>query len=54
MSVEGMRRQAKLYDNQERFIRTLKLKERELDAVTRDISEKLVARATVDSELVPS
>ena len=34
--------------------RTLKLKERELDAVTRDLSEKLVARATVDSELVPS
>jgi phosphate transport system protein len=34
--------------------RTLKLKDRELDAVTRDISEKLVARATVDSELVPS
>ena len=33
---------------------TLKLKDRELDAVTRDISEKLVARATVDSELVPS
>jgi len=34
--------------------RTLKLKDRELDAVTRDVSEKLVARATVDSELVPS
>jgi len=34
--------------------RTLKLKDRELDAATRDISEKLVARATVDSELVPS
>jgi phosphate transport system protein len=34
--------------------RTLKLKDRELDAVTRDLSEKLVARATVDSELVPS
>jgi len=32
----------------------LKLKDRELDAVTRDVSEKLVARATVDSELVPS
>ena len=34
--------------------RTLKLKDRELDAVTRDLIEKLVARATVDSELVPS
>ena len=34
--------------------RMLKLKDRELDAVTRDVSEKLVARATVDSELVPS
>ena len=34
--------------------RTLKLKDRELDAVTRDLSEKLVQRATVDSELVPS
>jgi len=34
--------------------RTLKLKDRELDAVTRDLIEKLVARATVDSDLVPS
>ena len=34
--------------------RTLKLKDRELDAVTRNLGEKLVARATVDSELVPS
>jgi len=34
--------------------RTLKPKDRELDAVTRDLSEKLIARATVDSELVPS
>jgi hypothetical protein len=34
--------------------RTLKLKDRDLDAITRDLSEKLVARATVDSELVPS
>jgi len=34
--------------------RTLKLKDRELDAITRNISEKLVARAAVDSELVPS
>ena len=29
--------------------RMLKLKDRELDAVTRDVGEKLVARATVDS-----
>jgi phosphate transport system protein len=34
--------------------RTLKLKDRELDAVTRDLSEKIVARATADSQLVPS
>jgi len=34
--------------------RTLKLKDRELDAITREVSEKLVARATVDSGLVPS
>ena len=34
--------------------RTLKLKDRELDTLTRDLSEKLVERATVDSELVPS
>ena len=34
--------------------RTLKLKDRGLDALTRDVSEKLVARAIVDSELVPS
>jgi phosphate uptake regulator len=33
---------------------TLKLNDRELDAVTRDLGEKLVAGATVDSELVPS
>ena len=33
--------------------RTLKLKDRELDAVTRGLSEKIVARAIVDSELVP-
>jgi phosphate transport system protein len=34
--------------------RTLKLRDRELDTVTRDLSEKIVARATVDSELLPS
>jgi phosphate transport system protein len=34
--------------------RTLKLKDRELDALTRELSEKLVEQATVDSELVPS
>src|ERR1700720_2319686 len=32
---------------------TLHLKARELDALTRDLSEQLVARATVDSELLP-
>jgi phosphate transport system protein len=34
--------------------RTLKLKDRELDALTRDLSEKLVERATGDTELLPS
>ena len=34
--------------------RTLKLKDRELDALTRELSEKLVEHATMDSELVPS
>jgi phosphate transport system protein len=34
--------------------RMLKLQDRELDALTRDLGAKLVARATVDSELVPS
>jgi phosphate transport system protein len=34
--------------------RTLKLKDRELDILTRELSEKLVERATVDSELVPT
>ena len=33
---------------------TLKPKDRELDALTHDLTEKLVERATVDSELVPS
>src|SRR5260370_6340550 len=33
---------------------TLKPKDRELDALTDDLTEKLVERATVDSELVPS
>ena len=34
--------------------RILKLRDRELDALTRGLSEKIVARATVDPELVPS
>ena len=34
--------------------RTLKLKDRELDVLTRELSEKLVEHATMDSELVPS
>ena len=34
--------------------RTLKPKDRELDALTHDVTGKLVERATVDSELVPS
>jgi phosphate transport system protein len=41
-------------DGDYELARTLKLKDKELDALTRDLSEKLVARATVDSELVPS
>ena len=34
--------------------RTLKLRDKELDTLTSDLSEKLVARATADSESVPS
>jgi phosphate transport system protein len=34
--------------------RTLKLKDRELDSLTDDVNEKLVERATLDAELVPS
>jgi len=34
--------------------RTLKLKDRELDVLTRELSEKLVERATMDAELLPS
>ena len=34
--------------------RTLKLRDKELDILTTDLSEKLVARATADSEFVPS
>jgi phosphate transport system protein len=34
--------------------RTLKLKDRQLDALTDDVNEKLVQRATLDPELVPS
>src|SRR5271166_2534482 len=33
---------------------TLKSKDRELDALTHDVTGKLVERATMDSELVPS
>jgi phosphate transport system protein len=43
-----------LADGDYELARTLKVKDRELDALTGDLSEKLVARATVDSELVPS
>jgi phosphate transport system protein len=34
--------------------RTLKPKDRELDALTKDVNEKFVQRATLDPELVPS
>ena len=34
--------------------RTLKMKDRELDALTDDVTERLLERATSDSELVPS
>ena len=48
---DGMRAYA---DGDCELARTLKPKDRELDALIRDLSEKLVERATVDSELVPS
>jgi phosphate transport system protein len=41
-------------DGDYELARTLKLKDRELDALTSAINEKLVERATADSELVPS
>jgi phosphate transport system protein len=41
-------------DGDYELARTLKLKDRELDAVTRDISEKVIERAIVESALVPS
>ena len=41
-------------DGDYELARTLKQKDTELDALTRDLSEKLVARATADSESVPS
>jgi phosphate transport system protein len=41
-------------DGDYELARTLKLKDRELDALINDLSEKLVERATADSELVPS
>jgi phosphate transport system protein len=41
-------------DGDYELARTLKPKDRELDVITRDIAEKLVERATVDSESVRS
>jgi len=41
-------------DGDYELARTLKPKDRELDALTSDLSEKLVERATADSALVPS
>jgi phosphate transport system protein len=41
-------------DGDYELARTLKLKDRELDALTDDVNERLVERGTVDSELVPS
>jgi len=41
-------------DGDYELARTLKLKDRELDALTNDVNERLVERATLDSELVPS
>ena len=41
-------------DGDYELARTLKLKDRELDALTGDVNERLVERGTLDSELVPS
>jgi phosphate transport system protein len=41
-------------DGDYELARTLKFKDRELDALTDDLNEKLVERASSDSELVPS
>ena len=41
-------------DRDYELARTLKLKDRELDALTDDVNQKLVQRATLDPELVPS
>ena len=41
-------------DGDYELARTLKLKDRELDALSSDLNEKFVERATADSELVPS
>jgi phosphate transport system protein len=41
-------------DGDYELARTLKFKDRELDALTDDLNEKLVERASVDSELVPN
>ena len=55
LSVVIFRDSVRAYaDGDYELARTLKLKDRELDASTRDFSDKLVERATVDSEFVPS
>jgi len=41
-------------DGDYELARTLKFKDRELDALTDDVNERLVERGTLDSELVPS
>ena len=41
-------------DGDYELARTLKLKDRELDALTDDVNERLVERGTLDSGLVPS
>ena len=41
-------------DGDYELARTLKLKDRELDALTDDVNERFVERGTLDSELVPS
>jgi phosphate transport system protein len=41
-------------DGDYELARTLNFKDRELDALTDDLNEKLVERASSDSELVPS
>jgi phosphate transport system protein len=41
-------------DGDYELARTLKLKDRELDAITDNVNDKFVERATTDSDLVPS